>query len=273
MTRGVKVRLLAFLVLSAVGVVYVAGSFLGLVDRVLGRGFTIHATLPTSGGLFEGSEVTYRGVKVGKVSGMDVTRTGLRARPGAARTSTKIPDGLQDVRPQPLGRGRAVPRLRAARPARAAVRRAGRHHQGQRGKPADERGGAAHPDGRHGRLGRRRRAVHGRRRARQHVPRHRQPAAADGRLRAPSSSTRPTPTSREHDQRCSTPGRPCCGPRPTHEQDIPRFAQGLADLTGTLRTSDQDLRTILQGGPGTVKEVDSLLRGSRAHACRCSCPT
>ena len=90
MTRGVKVRLIAFLLLSAIGVVYVAGSFLGLVDRVLGRGFTIHATLPTSGGLFDGSEVTYRGVKVGKVSKMDVTATGLRVDV-ALKDQTKIP--------------------------------------------------------------------------------------------------------------------------------------------------------------------------------------
>ena len=37
MTTGVKVRLLAFVALSAVGIVYVAGSFLGLTDRLLGR--------------------------------------------------------------------------------------------------------------------------------------------------------------------------------------------------------------------------------------------
>ena len=50
MTRGIKIRLIAFLILSAVGIVYVAGSYLGLVDRVLGRGLTVHATLPGSGG-------------------------------------------------------------------------------------------------------------------------------------------------------------------------------------------------------------------------------
>jgi phospholipid/cholesterol/gamma-HCH transport system substrate-binding protein len=77
-TRAIKVRLLAFLLLSAVGIVYVAGSYLGLVDRVLGRGLTVHATLPASGGLFVGSEVTYRGVKVGKVSDMDVIPSGVR---------------------------------------------------------------------------------------------------------------------------------------------------------------------------------------------------
>ena len=90
MTRAVKVRLIAFLVLSAVGIVYVAGSYLGIVDRILGRGVTIHATLPGSGGLFVGSEVTYRGVKVGKVSGMHVIRSGVRLDLALAE-GTRIP--------------------------------------------------------------------------------------------------------------------------------------------------------------------------------------
>ena len=63
MTRGVKVRLLAFVALSAVGIVYVAGSFLGITDRLLGRQLIIEASLPTSGGLYTGSEVDYRGVR------------------------------------------------------------------------------------------------------------------------------------------------------------------------------------------------------------------
>ena len=90
MTRGIKVRLVAFVVLSAVGIVYVAGTFLGLTDRLLGRGFTVHATLPASGGLFKGSEVTVRGVKVGKVARMDVTQGGVRLDL-ALEESTKIP--------------------------------------------------------------------------------------------------------------------------------------------------------------------------------------
>jgi phospholipid/cholesterol/gamma-HCH transport system substrate-binding protein len=90
MTRAVKVRLVAFLVLSAVGIVYVAGSYLGIVDRVLGRGVTVHATLPASGGLFVGSEVTYRGVKVGKVSGMHVIPSGVRVDQ-ALKEGTRLP--------------------------------------------------------------------------------------------------------------------------------------------------------------------------------------
>ena len=77
MSRAVRMRLIAFVVLSAVGVVYFASSYLGLIDKLLDRGLTLHATLPRSGGLFEGSEVTYRGVKVGEVSRMNVIDDGI----------------------------------------------------------------------------------------------------------------------------------------------------------------------------------------------------
>ncbi|KQY64143.1 MlaD family protein [Nocardioides sp. Root140] len=91
MTHGVKVRLIAFCILSAVGIVYVTANYLGFVDKVLGRGITVHATLPDSGGLFVGSEVTYRGAKVGKVSGMHVTGEGLELDL-ALEDGTKIPE-------------------------------------------------------------------------------------------------------------------------------------------------------------------------------------
>ena len=78
MRTGIKFRLLAFAILSAVGIVYIGSSYLGVVDRILGRGYTVHVLLPASGGLFTGSEVTYRGVKIGKVSQMVVEDDGLR---------------------------------------------------------------------------------------------------------------------------------------------------------------------------------------------------
>jgi phospholipid/cholesterol/gamma-HCH transport system substrate-binding protein len=78
MRRGIKVRLIAFAILSAVGMVYVGASYLGFVDQALGRGYTVHVVLPESGGLYQGSEVTYRGVKIGKVSKMTVKGDGLK---------------------------------------------------------------------------------------------------------------------------------------------------------------------------------------------------
>ena len=85
-----QIRLVAFVVLSAVGIVYITASYLGLVDRVLGRGITVHATLPSSGGLFEGSEVTYRGVKIGKVKAMNTSRDGVELEL-ALEDGTKLP--------------------------------------------------------------------------------------------------------------------------------------------------------------------------------------
>lgn len=77
MSNVIKARLIAFVVLSAVGITYIAASYLGFVDTILGRGFTVHAALPTSGGLYEGSEVDYRGVKIGEVKAMHVSRAGV----------------------------------------------------------------------------------------------------------------------------------------------------------------------------------------------------
>jgi phospholipid/cholesterol/gamma-HCH transport system substrate-binding protein len=77
LTRGIKIRLMAFLALSAVGIVYVTASYLGFVDKMLGRNLEMHVTLPQSSGLFSGSEVTNRGVKIGRISHMHVTQEGV----------------------------------------------------------------------------------------------------------------------------------------------------------------------------------------------------
>ena len=56
MRRGIKVRLVAFVMLSVMGILYVGANYLGFVDQVLGRGYTVHVMLPDSGGLYEGIE-------------------------------------------------------------------------------------------------------------------------------------------------------------------------------------------------------------------------
>ncbi len=88
--NGIRARLLAFLILSAVGIVYVAASYLGFVDKVLNRGLDIQATLPVSGGLYQGSAVTYRGVKVGKVGKVTPSAEGIKLQL-ALEDGTKIP--------------------------------------------------------------------------------------------------------------------------------------------------------------------------------------
>lgn len=51
MTRGVRIRLISFVVLAVVGIFYVAAAYLGVVDSLLGRGKMVTVALPASGGL------------------------------------------------------------------------------------------------------------------------------------------------------------------------------------------------------------------------------
>ncbi|MGH3353946.1 MAG: MlaD family protein [Nocardioides sp.] len=80
MTRSVRNKLVVFLVLAAVGIFYVSAAYLGVVDRVLGRHVDVAVDLPASGGLYEGSQVNYRGISIGRVSTMTVTDEGVRAQ-------------------------------------------------------------------------------------------------------------------------------------------------------------------------------------------------
>ena len=257
MKRGVKVRLMAFVVLSAVGIVYVASSFLGLTDRVLGRGISIKATLPASGGLFTGSEVTYRGVKVGKVSAMDVTRKGLLVTI-ALEDGTKIPLDTKmhvhnlsavgeqyldfeppDNKPPYAEAGDVIKGGASSLPTSEEVLLT------QLNATVDsvDKKDLSTVIGESGTMFR---------------------GTANPLQRMVDSGTQFVDTAAVSSEDTITlleTGRTVLQTQADHEKDIQTFARGLADLTGTLRTSDKDLRTILQGGPAAVREVDALLKG------------
>lgn len=72
-TRAVRLRLLVFLVVSVLGMGYVAVRYLGLGDQVFGGAYVVHVDLVETGGIFPNASVTYRGVPVGRV-----TTVGLR---------------------------------------------------------------------------------------------------------------------------------------------------------------------------------------------------
>ena len=66
--RSTKIQLLAFVVISLLGVSYVAFNYVGLGSQLFGPGgCTVSADFPDSGGIFTNAEVTYRGVTVGRV--------------------------------------------------------------------------------------------------------------------------------------------------------------------------------------------------------------
>jgi len=85
------------LYLSVVGVVAVfvlavAYLFSAILDRPLTSSPpTVKVMLTSTGGLFAGSEATYRGVKVGKVTSIKLTSTGVEADVSITNTDLKIP--------------------------------------------------------------------------------------------------------------------------------------------------------------------------------------
>ncbi|MBO0828050.1 MAG: MCE family protein [Streptosporangiales bacterium] len=79
-TRAVKVQLVAFLVITCLGISYVSASYIGLTDSLFHRQYTVRLDLAQTGGLFQDAEVTYRGVTVGKVGSLALTPTGVRAK-------------------------------------------------------------------------------------------------------------------------------------------------------------------------------------------------
>jgi phospholipid/cholesterol/gamma-HCH transport system substrate-binding protein len=102
--RSVRAVFSDRLYLSAVGVVTVlvicvAYLFASVLDQPLtSRPIQVTVMLGNTGGLFEGSAVTYRGVKIGKVKDITITREGVRAEISLV-TGTEVPtDSIARVR-------------------------------------------------------------------------------------------------------------------------------------------------------------------------------
>ncbi|MEV4316625.1 MCE family protein [Actinocrispum sp. NPDC049592] len=77
LTRGVRIRILVFVLIAVVAVVYAGARYAGL-DRLFGAtGYVVTVQLPDSGGIFTNAEVTYRGVAVGRVGQLKLVRDGV----------------------------------------------------------------------------------------------------------------------------------------------------------------------------------------------------
>jgi virulence factor Mce-like protein len=94
LARFVRIQLAIFTIASVVGVLVMVLVYMQ-APTMLGIGrITVKLELPVSGGLYRFSNVTYRGVEVGKVTAMDVSRTQATATLSLA-TSPKIPADLR----------------------------------------------------------------------------------------------------------------------------------------------------------------------------------
>lgn len=75
--RSVKVQLAAFTLITLFTVSILSARYVGLWDRVLGGQYTVSADFAESGGIFVGSEVSYRGVQVGRVEKLRLSKDGV----------------------------------------------------------------------------------------------------------------------------------------------------------------------------------------------------
>ena len=75
--RGTKIQLLVFLAITILGISYVSAKYVGLGRVLLGGGDIVTVDFARSGGIFEGAEVTYRGVAVGRVDRLRLADDGV----------------------------------------------------------------------------------------------------------------------------------------------------------------------------------------------------
>jgi phospholipid/cholesterol/gamma-HCH transport system substrate-binding protein len=68
MSRSVLGRIIGLIVVTLLGLYYILFDAVGI--RLTNQPYTIHAILPMGGGIYQDAAVTYRGVQVGKISGV-----------------------------------------------------------------------------------------------------------------------------------------------------------------------------------------------------------
>ena len=88
--RGVQVQLALFLLITLLTVSVLSAKYVGLYDRMVGGQIHVSADFAQSGGIFVGSEVAYRGVTVGRVEGLRLSKDGVLVDAKLER-GTKIP--------------------------------------------------------------------------------------------------------------------------------------------------------------------------------------
>jgi phospholipid/cholesterol/gamma-HCH transport system substrate-binding protein len=90
-TRRVRLQLLVFVAITLLGVSYVGARYARLDRIFFDDHYTVIAHLERSGGIYEGGEVSYRGVRVGSVGKLVLTDAGVDAHLDIDNADDTIP--------------------------------------------------------------------------------------------------------------------------------------------------------------------------------------
>ncbi|MER7722894.1 MlaD family protein [Streptomyces sp. NPDC096323] len=97
-TPAIRLKNLAFLIIAVLVLGYLGVRYADLGHYIGMRGYyTVKVQLPRTGGLFTHSNVTYRGVSVGRVGPIELTDDGVEAELRIEKDAPRIPDGLKAV--------------------------------------------------------------------------------------------------------------------------------------------------------------------------------
>ncbi|HVX43328.1 MAG TPA: MCE family protein [Mycobacteriales bacterium] len=262
LTRKVKIQLVIFTVLSLLGVAYVGTNYVGIGAGLFGGGtYTVQADFPTGGGIYVGADVTYNGVHVGKVTRMRLRPDGVRVSLQIEKSAPRIPAnahavvadrsavGEQYVDLRPTGRSggyltadTVIPPDRTATPLRAPELLL---NVDRLVRSVDQRNLQTVID----ELGQ---AFSGRGRDLQRLIDAGDPLLQDLQTALPQTIALLDESSTVLDSQLA------------ERSDILSFSQSLRQLTDQLRTSDPDLRRLLDTGPDATEQLNSLLTGVRS---------
>jgi phospholipid/cholesterol/gamma-HCH transport system substrate-binding protein len=253
--RSVKIQVIAFAIVSVLGITFVGFRYVGLGDALFGGQYTVKADFSTSGGIFTNAAVTYRGVQVGRVGDLSLRPDGVRVNlrldggttiPASTRAvvSNRSAVGEQyvDLRPDTqsgpyLGDGSIIPQSRTGTPLPVEAllvnldKLVGSVNQTDLSVVIDELGSAFNGTG-------------------QDLQR----LLDNGDLLlAEANDALPQTLALIED------GKTVLDTQAASAGSIKRWASSLASLSAQLKTSDTDLRRLLTNGPVATREVTTTL--------------
>ncbi|GAA2330346.1 MlaD family protein [Saccharopolyspora halophila] len=95
LTRQVRLQIMGFILIALVGVSYAGFRYAGL-ERLFGEtGYEVKLQLADTGGVFENAEVTYRGVPVGRVGEIELADDGVSVPLNIKDDAPKIPSDVE----------------------------------------------------------------------------------------------------------------------------------------------------------------------------------
>ncbi|MFC4147377.1 MCE family protein [Micromonospora mangrovi] len=255
--RTAKLQVLAFVLVSVLGIGYVGVRYVGLGERLFGGSYVVHLDLARAGGIFANAPVTYRGVPVGRVTAVALRGDGVRADL-RLRRDVRVPDDLRAVVAQRSAVGEQYVDLRPERDS-------GPYLADGAVIPADRTGvplapetlltnldalvRSLDPDDLRVLITELGTAFEGNEQA---LPRILD--AGDGLLTEATARLPETLT-------LIRDGRTVLTTQAESAAALRRWAAGLAQLAATLRAADPDLRRLLAAGPPAGRELVALLRG------------